>query len=75
MGFGLPQVLVELEILKPQPKRKALAEIPSRAFLLAYKDSNLDRQNQNLMCYRYTIGQTSNCFFQKRGKGITISQL
>lgn len=22
----------------------------------AYKDSNLDKQNQNLLCYRYTIG-------------------
>ncbi len=24
---------------------------------LADKDSNLDKQNQNLLCYRYTIGQ------------------
>lgn len=54
------------------PKEKALAEVPTRAFLLAYKDSNLDRQNQNLMCYRYTIGQTSKRFFEKQGKGITI---
>lgn len=53
-------------------KEKALAEVPTRAFLLAYKDSNLDRQNQNLMCYRYTIGQTSKRFFEKQGKGITI---
>ena len=27
-------------------------------FLLSYQDSNLDKQNQNLMCYHYTIGQT-----------------
>ena len=25
--------------------------------LLSYQDSNLDKQNQNLMCYHYTIGQ------------------
>jgi hypothetical protein len=25
--------------------------------LLTRKDSNLDRQNQNLQCYRYTTGQ------------------
>ncbi len=25
---------------------------------LADQDSNLDKQNQNLLCYRYTIGQT-----------------
>ncbi len=25
--------------------------------LLTDKDSNLDKQNQNLLCYRYTIGQ------------------
>lgn len=26
-------------------------------FLLTRKDSNLQHQNQNLMCYRYTTGQ------------------
>ena len=25
--------------------------------LLSDQDSNLDRQNQNLQCYHYTIGQ------------------
>ena len=25
--------------------------------MLSYQDSNLDKQNQNLMCYHYTIGQ------------------
>ena len=25
---------------------------------LSYQDSNLDKQNQNLMCYHYTIGQS-----------------
>lgn len=27
---------------------------------LADQDSNLDKQNQNLLCYRYTIGQDGN---------------
>lgn len=29
------------------------------AFLLAYLDSNQDIQNQNLLYYPYTIGQSS----------------
>lgn len=29
------------------------------ALLLGYQDSNLERQDQNLMCYHYTIAQ---CF-------------
>ena len=27
--------------------------------MLSYQDSNLDKQNQKLLCYHYTIGQ--NC--------------
>ena len=57
--FGFLGTPVKLETIE-----KALAEIPTRAFLLAYKDSNLNSQNQNLMCYRYTIGQT-HCLFSK----------
>ena len=26
---------------------------------LSYLDSNQDKQNQNLLCYHYTIGQSS----------------
>ena len=29
------------------------------SLLLSYQDSNLDKQNQNLMCYHYTIGQSA----------------
>ena len=29
-----------------------------RLFLLSYQDSNLDRQNQKLQCYHYTIRQS-----------------
>lgn len=28
------------------------------SFWLSYQDSNLDKQNQKLLCYHYTIGQT-----------------
>ena len=28
-------------------------------FVLDYQDSNLDKQNQNLLCYHYTIIQSS----------------
>ena len=35
---------------------------------LDYQDSNLDKQNQNLLCYHYTIvQQTFDCFFIKKG--------
>jgi hypothetical protein len=39
--------------------------------LLAYKDSNLNSQNQNLMCYRYTIGQTY-CLFSKASQRYNV---
>ena len=29
---------------------------------LTHKDSNLNRQNQNLQCYRYTMGQLQLLF-------------
>ena len=32
-------------------------------FELSYLDSNQDKQNQNLLCYHYTIGQSSCAFF------------
>ena len=35
-------------------KKNALA----RASLLSHQDSNLGKQNQNLMCYHYTMGQS-----------------
>ena len=28
---------------------------------LSYEDSNLDKQNQNLLCYHYTIRQSGRC--------------
>ncbi len=37
-----------------QIKKEALNGL----LLLSYQDSNLDKQNQNLMCYHYTIGQS-----------------
>ncbi len=32
------------------------------SFWLSYQDSNLDKQNQKLLCYHYTIGQTQGAF-------------
>ena len=34
---------------------------------LADQDSNLDKQNQNLLCYRYTIGQERESRTSKLG--------
>ncbi len=31
--------------------------------LLTHKGSNLERQNQNLLCYHYTMGQSSQLVF------------
>lgn len=39
-------------------------------FLLSYPDSNQDKQNQNLLCYHYTIGQSSLCSLLKSGAKI-----
>ncbi len=36
--------------------------------LLDYQDSNLDKQNQNLLCYHYTIVQTYVLSVKKRCK-------
>ena len=38
------------------------------SFVLDYQDSNLEKQNQNLLCYHYTIVQTSDAFLRKRCK-------
>ena len=35
---------------------------------LDYQDSNLDKQNQNLLCYHYTIVQTQELSVKKRCK-------
>ena len=37
---------------------------------LSYLDSNQDKQNQNRLCYHYTIGQSSLCFLLKSGAKI-----
>ena len=37
--------------------------------MLSYLDSNQDKQNQNLLCYHYTIGQSSVLSFEERCKG------
>ena len=39
-------------------------------FVLSYLDSNQDKQNQNLLCYHYTIGQSLLLSSEERCKGI-----
>ncbi len=43
----------------------------SELFSLDYQDSNLDKQNQNLLCYHYTIVQTYG-FLLKSGAKIEV---
>ena len=40
--------------------------------LLSYPDSNQDKQNQNLLCYHYTIGQSLLCSLLKSGAKVEI---
>ena len=39
--------------------RKIKKAARGRLFLLSHQDSNLDRQNQKLQCYHYTMRQSS----------------
>ena len=41
---------------------------------LDYQDSNLDKQNQNLLCYHYTIVQTYALSVKKRCKDRSMSR-
>ena len=38
--------------------KKVLKKLLQDFFMLDYQDSNLDKQNQKLLCYHYTIVQT-----------------
>ncbi len=58
--------------LKPRIKQETDQIWPAslssrRLFELSYLDSNQDKQNQNLLCYHYTIGQSSCASFRKSG--------
>ena len=43
----------------PTKKEKTGGNLPLVFLLLGYPDSNQERQDQNLQCYRYTIAQGS----------------
>jgi hypothetical protein len=47
------------------PKSRSRAKSP--ASMLTDQDSNLERQNQNLQCYHYTIGQSKTCGCKNNG--------
>ena len=42
-------------------------------FLLGYSDSNQEKQDQNLLCYHYTIAQTSDILSMRTS--IFVSEL
>ena len=44
-------------------------------FMLSYLDSNQDKQNQNLLCYHYTIGQSLLCSLLKSGANLRTDYL
>ena len=44
------------------------------SFWLSYQDSNLDKQNQKLLCYHYTIGQTRVLSVKKRCKDKSMAR-
>jgi hypothetical protein len=54
------------------PVLQGLERRTARISELPDQDSNLDKQNQNLLCYRYTIGQVkaggsvSNAFMRSQ---------
>ena len=46
--------------------------------MLSDKGSNLDRQNQNLQCYHYTIGQSGckdTAFFKNANNNVKILKI
>ena len=49
--MGIKIVIYYLIFIKQKTSAKMLR------LLLGYQGSNLDKQNQNLLCYRYTITQ------------------
>ncbi len=53
-GPGGPGIVAD-DIKVKEPSIKYLTPLP----VLSYQDSNLDRQNQKLQCYHYTIRQSS----------------
>ena len=64
-------IIIWGSILGSQKIRKALRYCFLELFfdwLLDYQDSNLDKQNQNLLCYHYTIVQTYALSVKKRCK-------
>ena len=38
-------------------KQKRCPDFTQNTFLLGYSDSNQEKQDQNLLCYHYTIAQ------------------
>ena len=46
-------------ILESTASHKKSSPLNEESFVLDYQDSNLEKQDQNLLCYHYTISQFS----------------
>lgn len=56
-----PEKLDFSRLYQKADKRKTVCRLHLQTVLffeLTHKDSNLNKQNQNLLCYRYTMGQS-----------------
>ena len=57
-------------------KESTELEIKLCSLLLTHQDSNLERQNQNLLCYHYTIVQSvARKQRQRYGKKIKLQKI
>lgn len=66
----LTRVLCPLHSSYNKTKRDKGEKLTIVPFLLAYLDSNQDRQNQNLLYYHYTIGQSLPVSYRLRAAKI-----
>ena len=62
-------VVIDLDVCKKKQTRPTTWSVSFASFnlflALSYLDSNQDKQNQNLLCYHYTIGQSLCASFRK----------
>ncbi len=57
-AFGIYEDQYALFLLKLIILKKRFDLKSNRFFMLSHQDSNLDRQNQKLQCYHYTMRQS-----------------
>ena len=77
LKYKIPQIVTLTRILTHLPytnEKSSDNHRLSELFSLDYQDSNLDKQNQNLLCYHYTIVQTYALSVKKRCKDRSMSR-